>query len=39
MTVAGLRLDTGGGRNSTGPRWKTVTRQGAGHVVRHPGGL
>ncbi len=39
MTVAGLRLDTGGTNNSTGPRWKTVTRQGRGHVMRHPSGL
>lgn len=39
MTIAGLRLDTGGSRNSTGPRWKTVTRQGRGHVMRHPSGL
>jgi hypothetical protein len=39
MTVAGLRLDTGGTNNSTGPRWKTATRQGRGHVMRHPSGL
>lgn len=39
MTVAGLRLDTGGTNNSTGPRWKTTTRQGRGHVMRHPSGL
>lgn len=39
MTVAGLRLDTGGARNSTGPRWKTATRQGRGHIMRHPAGL
>ena len=39
MTVAGLRLDTGGGRNSTGPRWKTSTRKGSGHVMRHPSRL
>ena len=39
MTVAGLRLDTGGSSGSTGPRWKTVTRQGRGHVMRHPSGL
>jgi hypothetical protein len=38
MTVAGLRLDTGGPGGETGPRWKTATRQGRGHVVRHPGG-
>lgn len=39
MTVAGLRLDTGGSGARSGPRWKTATRQGAGHVVRHPSGL
>jgi hypothetical protein len=39
MTVAGLRLDTGGPGGETGPRWKTETRQGRGHVMRHPAGL
>ncbi|MBC7980657.1 MAG: C40 family peptidase [Armatimonadetes bacterium] len=39
MTVAGLRLDTGGPGGETGPRWKTATRQGRGHVMRHPAGL
>lgn len=39
MTVAGLRLDTGGSGGSSGPRWKTATRQGRGHVMRHPAGL
>ncbi len=39
MTVAGLRLDTGGPGGETGPRWKTATRQGLGHVMRHPSGL
>ncbi|MEY3897427.1 MAG: hypothetical protein RLZZ214_2948 [Verrucomicrobiota bacterium] len=39
MTVAGLRLDTGGPGGETGPRWKTATRQGKGHVMRHPAGL
>ncbi len=38
MTVAGLRLDTGGSGGSSGPRWKPQTRQGAGHVMRHPSG-
>lgn len=38
MTVAGLRLDTGGTHNSSGPRWKPETRQGRGHVMRHPAG-
>jgi len=35
ITVAGLRLDTGGG-SRTGPRWKPETRQGRGHAIRHP---
>lgn len=39
VTVAGLRLDTGGPGGETGPRWKTATRQGRGHVMRHPSGL
>ena len=38
MTVAGLRLDTGGPGGETGPRWKPQTRQGKGHFVRHPSG-
>lgn len=38
MTVAGLRLDTGGPGGETGPRWKPETRQGRGHVMRHPAG-
>ena len=38
MTVAGLRLDTGGGGGRTGPRWKPMSRQGNGHVMRHPAG-
>jgi hypothetical protein len=39
MTVAGLRLDTGGPGHERGPRWRTATRAGRGHVVRHPHGL
>lgn len=39
MTIAGLRLDTGGRNESRGPRWQTSTRQGSGHVVRHPAGF
>lgn len=39
MTVAGLRLDTGGPGNESGPRWKPETRQSVGHVMRHPKGL
>ncbi len=38
MTVAGLRLDTGGPGGESGPLWKTATRQGRGHVMRHPKG-
>ncbi len=36
MTVAGLRLDTGGPGNERGPRWRPETRQSRGHYVRHP---
>ncbi len=39
MTIAGLRLDTGGPGGRSGPRWKPQTRNGAGHVMRHPAGL
>lgn len=39
MTVAGLRLDTGGPGGRSGPRWKPETRAGSGHVMRHPAGL
>ncbi|MEY3394377.1 MAG: hypothetical protein RL346_613 [Verrucomicrobiota bacterium] len=39
MTVAGLRLDTGGGNDERGPRWQTSTRAGKGHIMRHPAGL
>ena len=39
LTIAGLRLDTGGPHNRQGPRWRPETRQGKGHIVRHPPGL
>jgi hypothetical protein len=39
MTIAGLRLDTGGTGHRSGPQWKPETRQGKGHVMRHPSGL
>ncbi|MES2997282.1 MAG: peptidoglycan endopeptidase [Verrucomicrobiota bacterium] len=39
MTIAGLRLDTGGSHGRTGPRWKPQPRPAKGHVVRHPRGL
>ncbi len=38
MTIAGLRLDTGGPGGESGPRWKPETRQSIGHFMRHPGG-
>ena len=39
MTIAGLRLDTGGSGNRTGPRWKPQPRPVKGHVMRHPPGF
>ena len=39
MTIAGLRLDTGGSGARSGPKWKPQTREGRGHVMRHPSGL
>lgn len=39
MTVAGLRLDTGGSGHRSGPRWKPHPRKAHGHVVRHPKGF
>lgn len=39
MTVAGLRLDTGGPGGRSGPRWKPQTRSANGTVMRHPAGL
>lgn len=39
MTIAGLRLDTGGAGGHSGPRWKPETRQVKGYVMRHPPGL
>lgn len=39
MTIAGLRLDTGGGGRRTGPRWKPASRSARGHAMRHPPGL
>ncbi len=38
MTIAGLRLDTGGPGGESGPLWKPETRQVRGHVMRHPSG-
>lgn len=39
MTIAGLRLDTGGSGARSGPRWKPQTRDADGYVMRHPVGL
>jgi hypothetical protein len=39
MVIAGLRFDTGGTWNSTGPRWKPQSRGVKGYYVRHPRGL
>ena len=38
MTIGGLRLDTGGGSNESGPRWRSETRSKSGFVPRHPRG-
>lgn len=38
LEIAGLRFDTGGSWNSTGPRWKTQSRKVDTFVVRHPKG-
>lgn len=39
MEICGLRFDTGGTWNSTGPRWKPQRRGLKGYYVRHPRGL
>ncbi len=39
LVIAGLRFDTGGTWNSTGPRWKPQRRGTKGYYVRHPRGL
>lgn len=38
LTVAGLRLDTGGDSGRTGPRWKPQRRGVRGFYLRHPSG-
>lgn len=38
LTIAGLRLDTGGGSARTGPRWKPQRRGVKGFYMRHPSG-
>ncbi len=37
--IAGLRWDTVGDENGTGPRWHLATASGSGFAVRHPPGL
>lgn len=39
VTIAGLRLDTGGTFQDTGPRWKPQSRKTSSFMVRHPPGL
>lgn len=39
MTVAGLRLDTGGSGARSGPQWKPWKREAKGYIMRHPPGL
>lgn len=39
ITIAGLRLDTGGTYKDTGPRWKPYERRTSKFFVRHPPGL
>lgn len=36
--IAGVRWDTSGDSNETGPRWHTDLRTNAGFVARHPAG-
>ncbi|MBK1833200.1 NlpC/P60 family protein [Roseibacillus ishigakijimensis] len=38
MTIGGLRLDTGGSTDRTGPRWKAKPRNSRGFLARHPRG-
>lgn len=37
--IAGLRFDTVGAEQGTGPRWHLATASTAGYVARHPSGL
>ncbi len=39
MSVCGLRLDTTGGYESQGPRWRATARSMNGFTMRHPFGL
>lgn len=39
MSICGLRLDTTGGGEGQGPRWRASSRSTAGFIMRHPFGL
>lgn len=39
MTICGLRLDTTGGSEGQGPRWRPSARSMSGFTARHPFGL
>lgn len=39
LTICGLRLDTTGGREGEGPRWRPTKRSTSGFQMRHPPGL
>ncbi|MEM7388037.1 MAG: peptidoglycan endopeptidase, partial [Verrucomicrobiota bacterium] len=39
LVIGGLRLDTGGGKKDTGPRWKPGKRKTDGFLLRHPPGF
>ncbi len=39
MTIAGLRIDTGGTKEDTGPQWKPFGRKTSKFILRHPPGL
>ena len=39
MTVCGLRMDTTGGGDDEGPRWRAKPRAADGFIMRHPAGF
>ena len=39
MSICGLRLDTSGGSEGQGPRWRASARSMNGFIMRHPFGL
>ena len=39
MTVCGLRMDTSGGGDDEGPRWRAKPRSADGFIMRHPAGF